>query len=139
MVKRLYQLLKADFANDPGAAFSEGRAAMDVIDAGMPPPMMEMMQDFCSGAFQQSAAISPQKMDAFTGSADGLMAPFDMPLQNGCRFSSNATRYGSIYGWMSFLDFPGGEAFDPGAMPDTWEPGPMTDMGPNQDMGVNQI
>ena len=27
-------------------------------------------------------------------------------------------------------DFPGGPEFDPGAMPDAWEPGPMTDMGP---------
>ena len=39
VVKRLYQLSGADFANDPGAAFSEGMsAAMDVIDAGMPAP-----------------------------------------------------------------------------------------------------
>ena len=30
----------------------------------------------------------------------------------------------------SYGDFPGGEAFDAAAMPDTWEPGPMTDMGP---------
>ena len=51
VVKQLYQLFKrADFANDPGAAFSEGMsAAMDFMaDAGMPPDMMEMMQDFCS-------------------------------------------------------------------------------------------
>ena len=33
-------------------------------------------------------------------------------------------------GCPPYGDFPGGEAFDPGAMPDTWEPGPMTDMGP---------
>ena len=33
-------------------------------------------------------------------------------------------------GCPPYGDFPGGEAFDAAAMPDTWEPGPMTDMGP---------
>ena len=101
----------ADFANDPGAAFSEGMsAAMDVMaDAGMPAPMMEMMQDFCSGAFEQHMAGGGDPMDAFdaVGSAiDGLMAPFpnDSALcRHGCRFPTNATRYGSIHGWMPSL------------------------------------
>ena len=48
----------ADFDADPSAAFSEGMsAAMDYMaDAGMPAPMMEMMQDFCTGAFEQHMA-----------------------------------------------------------------------------------
>ena len=33
-------------------------------------------------------------------------------------------------GCPPYGDFPGGEAFDAAAMPPTWEPGPMTDMGP---------
>ena len=40
-----------------------------------------------------------------------------------------------VHLWMDappYGDFPGGEAFDAGAMPDTWEPGPMTDMGRHQ-------
>ena len=85
-------------------------AAMDVMaDAGMPAPMMEMMQDFCSGAFEQHMAGGGDPMDAFdaVGSAiDGLMAPFpnDMPCADmAADFSSNATRYGSIYGWMPSL------------------------------------
>ena len=43
----------ADFAADPRAAFSEGMgAAMDFMaDAGMPPDMMEMMQDVCTRCF----------------------------------------------------------------------------------------
>ena len=129
----------ADFANDPGAAFSEGMsAAMDVMaDAGMPAPMMEMMQDFCSGAFEQHMAGGGDPMDAFdaVGSAiDGLMAPFpnDMPCADmAADFPPMPPDMGAFMdGCPPYGDFPGGEAFDAGAMPDTWEPGPMTDMGP---------
>ena len=129
----------ADFANDPGAAFSEGMsAAMDVMaDAGMPAPMMEMMQDFCSGAFEQHMAGGGDPMDAFdaVGSAiDGLMAPFpnDMPCADmAADFPPMPPDMGAFMdGCPPYGDFPGGEAFDPGAMPDTWEPGPMTEMGP---------
>ena len=129
----------ADFANDPGAAFSEGMsAAMDVMaDAGMPAPMMEMMQDFCSGAFEQHMAGGGDPMDAFNavGSAiDGLMAPFpnDMPCSDmAADFPPMPPDMGAFMdGCPPYGDFPGGETFDAAAMPDTWEPGPMTDMGP---------
>ena len=129
----------ADFANDPGAAFSEGMsAAMDVMaDAGMPAPMMEMMQDFCSGAFEQHMAGGGDPMDAFdaVGSAiDGLMAPFpnDMPCADmAADLPPMPPDMGAFMdGCPPYGDFPGGEAFDAAAMPDTWEPGPMTDMGP---------
>ncbi|MAI76527.1 MAG: hypothetical protein CMM90_05030 [Rickettsiales bacterium] len=135
----------ADFANDPGAAFSEGMsAAMDVMaDAGMPAPMMEMMQDFCSGAFEQHMAGGGDPMDAFdaVGSAiDGLMAPFpnDMPCSEmAADFPPMPPDMGAFMdGCPPYGDFPGGETFDAAAMPDTWEPGPMTDMGPPPgDMG----
>ena len=135
----------ADFANDPGAAFSEGMsAAMDVMaDAGMPAPMMEMMQDFCSGAFEQHMAGGGDPMDAFdaVGSAiDGLMAPFpnDMPCSDmAADFPPMPPDMGAFMdGCPPYGDFPGGETFDAATMPDTWEPGPMTDMGPPPgDMG----
>ena len=74
-------------------------------------------------------------MDAFdaVGSAiDGLMAPFpnDMPCADmAADFPPMPPDMGAFMdGCPPYGDFPGGEAFDPGAMPDTWEPGPMTDM-----------
>ena len=98
--------------------------------------MMEMMQDFCSGAFEQHMAGGGDPMDAFdaVGSAiDGLMAPFpnDMPCADmAADFPPMPPDMGAFMdGYPPYGDFPGGEAFDPGAMPDTWEPGPMTDMG----------
>ena len=100
----------ADFANDPGAAFSEGMsAAMDVMaDAGMPAPMMEMMQDFCSGAFEQHMA-GGDPMDAFDA-VGKCYRWFDGPLpqryalcRHGCRLPTYATRYGGIYGRMPTL------------------------------------
>ena len=114
----------ADFANDPGAAFSEGMsAAMDVMaDAGMPAPMMEMMQDFCSGAFEQHMAGGGDPMDAFdaVGSAiDGLMAPFpnDMPCADmAADFPPMPPDMGAFMdGCPPYGDFPGGEAFDAAA------------------------
>ena len=135
----------ADFNADPSAAFSEGMgAAMDfMVDAGMPPDMCNMIQDICQGGFDQHMASNPDSspMDAFdaVGSAvDMYMADFpgDMPCADCAMdmppmppdmgaFMDAAPPYG---------DFPGGENFDPGAMPDAWSPGPMTDMGPG-DMG----
>ncbi len=131
----------ADFNADPSAAFSEGMgAAMDfMIDAGMPPDMCNMIQDICQGGFDQHMASNPDAspMDAFdaVGSAvDMYMADFpaDMPCSDCAMdmppmppdmgaFMDACPPYG---------DFPGGESFDPGAMPDAWSPGPMTDMGP---------
>ena len=79
--------------------------------------------------------------DAVGGAIDGLwLLSLRYALcRHGCRFSSMPPDMGAFMdGYPPYGDFPGGEAFDPGAMPDTWEPGPMTDMGPNQDMGVIQ-
>ena len=131
----------ADFAADPSAAFSEGMgAAMDFMtDAGMPPDMMANIADVAHGAFDAHMAANPDSppMDAFDavgGAVDMYLADFPadmscadcamdmppMPPDMG-EFMDTCPPYG---------DFPGGDNFDAGAMPDTWEPGPMTDMGP---------
>jgi hypothetical protein len=132
----------ADFNADPSAAFSEGMgAAMDFMsDAGMPPDMMNMIQDICQGGFDAHMAANPDSspMDAFDavgGAVDMYLADFpaDMPCMDMMdagmppmppdmgEFMDTCPPYG---------DFPGGDNFDAANMPDTWEAGPMTDMGP---------
>jgi len=128
----------ADFNADPSAAFSDGMgAAMDFMaDAGMPPEMMNMIQDVCQGGFDAHMAANPDSppMDAFDavgGAVDMYLADFpaDMPCMDMMdagmppmppdmgEFMDTCPPYG---------DFPGGDNFDPAAMPGTWEPGPMT-------------
>ena len=78
----------ADFNADPSAAFSEGMgAAMDFMaDAGMPPEMMNMIQEVCHGGIDAHMAANPDSspMDAFDAVGAGIdhhMAdmPPDMP------------------------------------------------------------
>ena len=128
----------ADFNADPSAAFSEGMgAAMDFMsDAGMPPDMMNMIQDICQGGFDAHMAANPDSspMDAFDavgGAVDMYLADFpaDMPCMEMMdagmppmppdmgEFMDTCPPYG---------DFPGGDNFDAANMPDSWEPGPMT-------------
>ena len=162
----------ADFNADPSAAFSEGMgAAMDFMaDAGMPPDMMANIADVAQGAFDAHMAANPDSppMDAFDavgGALDFHMAEFpaDMPCMDMAGdFPPPPEDFGPMMdGAPPYGDFPGGPEFDPGAMPGTWEPGPMTDMppgdfdmpegttdmpppgdigpgGPNQDMGPPQ-
>ena len=78
-----------------------------LADAGMPAPMMEMMQDFCSGAFEQHMAGGGDPMDAFdaVGSAiDGLMAPFpnDMPCADMLQISLQCHQIWE-HSWMDVL------------------------------------
>ena len=131
----------ADFAADPSAAFSEGMgAAMDFMaDAGMPPDMMANIADVAQGAFDAHMAANPDSppMDAFDavgGALDFHMADFpaDMPCMDmAADFPPMPPEdFGPMMdGAPPYGDFPGGPEFDPGAMPDAWEPGPMTDMG----------
>ena len=134
----------ADFAADPSAAFSEGMgAAMDFMaDAGMPPDMMANIADVAQGAFDAHMAANPDSppMDAFDavgGALDFHMAEFpaDMPCMDMAGdFPPPPEDFGPMMdGAPPYGDFPGGPEFDPGAMPDAWEPGPMTDMGPEWD------
>ncbi len=137
-----FQGAEPGFADDPGAAFSEGLGAATefMADAGMPPDMIDMISDVCQAGFDQHIASNPDgsPMDAFDavgGAVDMYLA--EMPGDMSCAdmagdmppmppdmgaFMDTCPPYG---------DHPGGENFDPGAMPGPWEPGPMTDMGPH--------
>ena len=130
----------ADFAADPSAAFSEGMgAAMDFMtDAGMPPDMMANIADVAQGAFDAHMAANPDSppMDAFDavgGALDFPMAEFpaDMPCMDMAGdFPPPPEDFGPMMdGAPPYGDFPGGPEFDAAAMPDAWDPGPMTDMG----------
>ena len=139
----------ADFAADPSAAFSEGMgAAMDFMtDAGMPPDMMANIADVAQGAFDAHMAANPDSspMDAFDavgGAVDMYLADFpaDMPCMDMMdagmppmppdmgEFMDTCPPYG---------DFPGGDNFDAANMPDSWDPGPMTNIPPPDDMAGN--